>query len=165
MHVVPALLLLVLTGACSESGARALPNAKPSSSALGHAVLDALARRDVGALRALALGEREFREHVWPELPAARPERNLPLSYVWGDLQQKSEQSLQRILMASGGRPYELLELRFDGEVTPYQTYRVHQNAVFIVRERGGVPTELRLCGSMLEKYGAWKVFSFVVED
>ena len=53
-------------------------------------------RRDRARLDALALSEQEFRDHVWPDLPAARPERNLPFSYVWGDLHQKSNISLAR---------------------------------------------------------------------
>ncbi len=56
------------------------------------------------ALRDLALNEIEFREQVWPELPAARPERNLPFSYVWGDLRQKSDANLERTLARHGGR-------------------------------------------------------------
>ena len=78
--------------ACSR--APPLANTHSSASSLASAVLDALARRDRAALKALALNETEFRDHVWPELPAARPERNLPFSYVWGELRQKSLQAL-----------------------------------------------------------------------
>ena len=77
-----------------------LANTSASPEALAAAVLDALARGDRARLDALALTEQEFRDHVWPDLPAARPERNLPFSYVWGDLHQKSNLSLAQTLRA-----------------------------------------------------------------
>src|SRR5918994_7547737 len=92
-----------------------LADTHPSPSSLASAVLDALARRDRSALEALALNETEFRDHVWPQLPAARPERNLPFSYVWGDLRQKSTQALSSLISREGGKRYELIDVRFTG--------------------------------------------------
>ena len=134
-----------------------------SSFQLAQAVVDAVARNDRAALEQLALSEREFRDHVWPELPAARPERNLPFSYVWSDLRQKSEASLSKTLAEHGGRRYALLGVEFDG-VTDYGTYRVHREAAFRVRDTAGQEMTLRLCGSLIEQSGAWKVFSYVVD-
>ena len=85
---------VALATGCGGSSAPLLSNTYPSPEALATAVMGAVERRDATALRALALNEQEFRDHVWPELPAARPERNLPFSYVWGDLRQKSEEGL-----------------------------------------------------------------------
>ena len=34
--------------------------------------------------QALALTEEEFRDHVWPELPTSRPERNVPFELRLG---------------------------------------------------------------------------------
>ena len=148
------------------SGCRSIPplaNTRPSPEALATAVLDALVRRDRGALEALALSEREFRDHVWPELPAARPERNLPFSYVWGDLHQKSEVGLGAALRAHGGQAYILREVTF-GEDTAYQSYTVRRAATFHVRDAAGADLAVRVCGSMIEKGGSWKVFSYVVD-
>ena len=117
------------------------------------------------ALRAVALDEQEFREHVWPELPAARPERNLPFSYVWGDLHQKSEETLTRTLTRHGGRRYALVSVRMVGDTTQYPSYAVHRETVLQVREESGTQVELRLFGSTIQKDGAWKVFSYVVDD
>jgi hypothetical protein len=141
-----------------------LANTHPSASSLASAVLDALARRDRTALEALALSESEFRDHVWPQLPAARPERNLPFSFVWGDLRQKSNQTLGQIVAREGGRFYELIDLRFAG-MTDYRAYRVHRETTLRVRDSSGAERNLRVFGSLLEKDGAWKVFSYVVED
>jgi hypothetical protein len=158
------LVIAVLTwsiGGCLS--APPFANAQPSRHALALSVLDALARRDVETLRALALNEAEFQTHVWPGLPAARPERNLPFSYVWGDLHQKSEASLQALAAAHGGRRYELIELRFSGQPQRYPGYQIHRDPVFVVGQNG-VPAELRLTGSVIEMKGSWKVFSYAVD-
>ena len=152
---------LLLVG-CERT--RPLMNAQPSAQALGEAVVRAVAANDRGALRALAVDEQEFRQHVWPALPAARPERNLPFSYVWRDLQQKSGQSLGATLAALRGRPLTLVAIRFDGGTTAYSSYVVHRESVLTVRDAQG-QTDLRIFGSALEKDGVWKVFSYVVDD
>ncbi len=135
----------------------------PSADSLARAVLGALASKDRASLDALALSEQEFRDLVWPDLPASRPERNLPFSYVWGDLRQKSQSGLSATLSAHGGKPYELVRVTFKGD-TPYANYRVHRDATFRVTIASGEEVDLRVCGSMLEKDGAWKVFSYVVD-
>ena len=127
------------------------------------AMLDAFASRDRPGQERLALSESEFRDHVWPGLPAARPERNLPFSYVWGDLHQKSQNALAATLREHGGKRYELLDVTFKGSTT-YPEYLVHREATFRVRSHAGVEETLRLCGSMLEKGGVWKVFSYVTD-
>jgi hypothetical protein len=152
--------------ACSTpSSPSPLTHAHASSEALARAVLDGIARRDADGLRALSVTEEEFRVHVWPALPAARPERNLPLSYVWGDLHQKSENSLQVLLAKHGGQRYELAQVRFAREATKYSSYVVHRESVFVIRDSADAEAQLALCGSMLEKHGQWKVFSYVVDD
>ena len=127
-------------------------------------MLDALARSDRQSLDALALNDAEFRNHVWPELPAARPERNLPYSFVWGDLHQKSRMALGGTLAAHGGVRYELRGVTFDG-MTRYPGYVVHRQVTLSVRDSSGKERDIRVCGSMLEKDGRWKVFSYVVNE
>jgi hypothetical protein len=158
------LVAALLTQSCDESPP-VLGNTYPSSQALAAAVLDGLVHRDIVTLRALALNEQEFREQIWPELPASRPERNLPFSYVWGDLRQKSEAALDRTFAQHAGRRYMLVSVRFAGEATRYPSYTVHRETVVRVRDERGMEAEMRLFGSSLEKDDAWKVFSYVVDD
>ena len=115
-------------------------------------------------LEDLALTEREFRDHVWPDLPAARPERNLPFSYVWGDLHQKSNLRLSETLKTTRRQALPAQRHRFGGE-TPYAHYLVHRDSTFDVVDASGVAIALMVCGSFLEKDGVWKVFSYVVDD
>lgn len=164
MHRVKVFLTVV--GLCAGAACSSMPplaNAFDSSEALASAVLDALARNDRPRLDALALTEQEFRDHAWPDLPAARPERNLPFSYVWGDLHQKSNLSLARALQHYGNKRYTLTRVRFSG-TTSYARYVVHGDATFEVTDTTGTPTSLRVCGSFIEKDGVWKVFSYVVD-
>jgi hypothetical protein len=160
--VVASALALASSVACSR--VPPLSNTYPSAAALASAVLDAVARRDRASLEALALNETEFRDHVWPQLPAARPERNLPFAFVWGDLRQKSILTLANVIAREGGQRYELIDVRFAGD-TDYRTYRVHREATLRVRDATGQERDLRVCGSMIEQEGAWKVFSYVVGD
>ncbi|HEU4693859.1 MAG TPA: hypothetical protein VFS23_36090, partial [Vicinamibacterales bacterium] len=85
-------------------------------------------------------------------------------SYVWGDLRQKSSQSLSSVMSREGGNRYELVDVRFEG-MTDYWTYRVHREATMRVRDTGGGERDLRVCGSMLEQDGGWKVFSYVINN
>jgi hypothetical protein len=150
----------VAGGACHQPPR--LEHSHASASALAGALLDALHRRDGSALERVALDEREFRQHVWPHLPAARPERNLPFSYVWADLHQKSTSALAGTLARHGGRRYRLLAIEFNGE-TDYGPYRVHRETTLRV-DRGDGAMDVRVCGSLMEMNGQWKVFSYVVE-
>jgi len=125
----------------------------------------AVERRDSATLDRIALTEEEFREQIWPELPAARPERNLPFSYVWGDHRQKSNQSLARTLARHGGHRYTLISVRNSGETTQYPSYKVYRDTVLQVRDETNAVVELRLFGSTVQKDGAWKVFSYIVDE
>ena len=155
----------ICLSSCGGNSSPLLSNTYPSPEALAAAVISAVERRDATVLRGLALNEPEFREHVWPELPASRPERNLPFSYVWGDLHQKSEAGLGETLAKHGGRHYTLVAVTFCGEPTRYPTYSVHRETVLKVRDERGAEADLRLFGSGLEKDSTWKVFSYVVDD
>ena len=127
-------------------------------------MLAALAAGDVGRLRALALDEREFRTAVWPGLPASRPERNVPFDYAWGDLRQKSGNALRRLVARHGGRRYRLAGVGFAGETTEYRTFRVHRETVLDLLDEEGAALRLALFGSILERGGEFKLFSFVVD-
>lgn len=154
---------LIFLAACAPAKPP-LADTRDSPVALAQAVVDAVTAGNSAALASLALSEPEFREQIWPELPSARPERNLPFSYVWGDLHQKSGASLAATLARYRGQYLTLVEVRH-GEATPYPSYTVHRDSVFVVRTADGGTENVRLCGSMVEQSGRWKVFSYVVDE
>jgi hypothetical protein len=157
-------LLLVAAAATACALTPPLSDTAGSADALAGLVLDALARNDRDALTRLALNEREFRDHVWPDLPSSRPERHLPFSYVWGDLHQKSELSLSAILQEHGGKRYQLRRAVL-GKATQYAHFVVHRDTALEVVDLVGRAATIRVCGSVLNKDGGWKVFSYVVGD
>lgn len=135
-----------------------------SPEALSDAMLTALAAQDADELESLALSEIEFRTAVWPDLPSSRPERGVPFDYAWGDLHQKSRNALRRLLARHGGERFQLVAVRFTGETTPYRTYRVHRETVLDLRDEEGNDLALALFGSILERGGEFKIFSYVVD-
>jgi len=170
-RVFTAALLLLLCApgaACRTSAdrgdARPLAHTFDSPSAAAAAVADALARKDLEALRTLTLSEHEFRTIVWPELPSSRPEVNLPVAYAWGTLQQTSQNSLGTTFSTHGGRRYTVVGVEFAGGTTRYESFAVHRKAQMLVRGEDGAEQRLALFGSLLEREGRFKIFSYVTD-
>lgn len=162
---LPTVAALALAAAvASGCGASALGHTEQSPEDLARAVLQAVEHRDPARLRELAIDEAEFRHVVWPELPAARPERNLSAEFVWNGLRHKSEATLRRMMEEHGGHAYGFVGVRFTGGTTQYGSYLVHRAAAVEVRGADGSMQTLRLFGSVLERYGSFKVFSYVVD-
>lgn len=153
---------------CGERAPRpagvVLSETKASPEEVAQAVLEALALSDRAALERLALTEAEFSRAVWPELPSSRPERNLTVDYVWGDLHQKSRGYMQMLLNEYGGRRYRLISVEFDGGVTDYETFRVHRDSRLTVEDETGKRGDVRLFGSVLEADGRYKLLSYVID-
>jgi hypothetical protein len=155
---------LSLLGAAACGSSVPLTNTFESPDAVGRAVLRGLAARDVEGLSALAVGEDEFRELVWPKLPTSRPGRNIPWDYAWKDLHSKSRLQLLARSQEWKDRGFELVSVRFQGDTTDYETYRIYRKTVLTLRDRTGQETQARLFGSMIEQNGRYKVFSYVVD-
>jgi hypothetical protein len=161
--------LAVLLGALVVGAAFVSPNASPpalehtyeSPRALAEEVLGRFRDADRSGLAELALSESEFKERVWPQMPAAG---NVPVDYVWSDLSAKSHRGLSRSLARHGGRQFELLDIRFTKGTTAYQTFVVHRSAQLLVRDQQGREGALDVMGSVIEEAGRYKLFSFVVD-
>lgn len=161
--LVAVALAVLTTGACGR-GVPPLAHTFESPDALAGAVIQCLARGDRPGLEALAVSEQEFRDHVWPDLPASRPERNLPLAYVWTELSQKSALHLTQTIEKFRGQQLELVGVEFTGAVSTYRTCKVHRESAVRVRMPDGSERRLRVFGSMIEQGGRYKVFSYVVD-
>lgn len=169
-------LLLVIAGlGAGCQPAESAPDAKgsdvpeltllfDSSEDLARAFLKALEENDVDRLKAFALTKEEFRHYVWPQLPASRPENGVPFDYGWADLHQKSDNSLRRTWSSYHGKHLELLSIRFDDGTTDYGAYEVHRDARVKVRDERGRERWLDLFGSVMERQGKFKLFSYVTD-
>ena len=155
-------------GGCGDQHADAsqpqLANTFESPEAVSRAVLAALEAEDYEKLRRYALSEEEFSSIVWPELPSSRPDRNLPLSYVWGDLNHKASSSLGRLVERQGGKHYDLVRVEFEGVITPYDSFRVYRDARLVVRDELGKEKPVDFFGSIIERNGRFKLFSYYVD-
>jgi hypothetical protein len=142
-----------------------LSNTFDSPEALGAAVLEAFAKEDVETLKSLPLSQEEFRLHVWPMLPASRPERNVPFDYGWGDLHQKSVNAIASNYARHKGRKLELLSIRFKDRETDYETFVVHRKSELRVKDTAsGEEETLELFGSVMEWKRKYKIFSYVTD-
>lgn len=135
-----------------------------SPEALAQAVLTRLANKDLAGLKALALSEQEFKDHVWPELDTSRPERNVPFEYAWGQLKQRSDGSLDSVVTRYAGRPLRFVRTSYRGETTQYKSFAVMRESQIVAADETGRELVLQLFGSALVKDGRFKVFSFVVD-
>lgn len=163
-------LSLIVSGGCSGATGEdtvqgeQLMHSSSSAEEISEAVLEALASGDFERLQQLSVTENEFRSLVWPELPSSRPERGLPFEYVWGDLHQKSNNELRRLFARENGKQYELLTVDFEGDSTVYDTFTVHRESKLKVRGPENVESEERFFGSILERDGQYKLFSYIVD-
>jgi hypothetical protein len=176
VDLIPAALRLVIVAAvvltmaaCSSPSepsrsAAPLANTFESPDALARAVLAALEKADVAALRSMALSEGEFRSHVWPELPVSRPERNVPFDYAWGQMKQRSDGSLGETVGRYGRRPLRFVSTRFTGETTTYQSFSVMRASEIVATDQDGKDLVLHLYGSAMLQDGRYKLYSFVVD-
>ena len=157
-------IAVALACASIACGAAAVEHGEASPEALAREVLRAVDAHDVERLRQLAVTEQEFREIVWPDLPASEPRTNLTADYVWKDLHFKSEVGLRETLGAFSGRDLDLVKLSFHGETSQYGHFLVHRDARVLVRHEDATEERVKLFGSVLEQDGRFKVFSYVTD-
>lgn len=139
-----------------------LTNASSSAEGLARRLLTDLARKDEQSIKALRISKKEFCDCVWPELPSSRLP-NVSCDWAWDQATLNSLSGLSEMMPTHGGQRYELVSLRFEGTDT-YPTYRVHHKTRLTLRDSKGPEKEIRVCGSMLEMNGQFKLFSFVID-
>ncbi len=135
-----------------------------SPEAVARAVIAGMGAGNFDALKHLAVTEAEFRDIVWPRLPASRPERNLPMEYVWSDHMAKSDANLRARLAGWQDRGFVLVALTFKGGTEDYGTFKVHRETVLVLKDRDAHEQTGRLFGSIIEHKGRFKVFSYIVD-
>ncbi len=166
-QAIPGLFLLSLLLAVSACGRGNDPipftPGYESKDAAVTAFLQALAARDRDTLMAQAVSQTEFLKHIWPALPASRPDVGMPADRAWTEQAQRNANFLAQTLGEHGGRRYELVAASFDGTATKYGSFTIHPKTTLDIRDEFGV-REVRLFGSMIESGGRWKIYSFVVD-
>jgi len=126
--------------------------------------LDALAKKDLDALRRLRVTESEYKDIILPgHVPAGRPRRRYPSEvsdFAWKTLNTKSLYYERYLLEQFGGRRWELRDVQFEEGTAEYAGYRAHRQ-LRLSLERDGAVTELAT-GSIAEVGGEYKFASFI---
>ncbi|MEW6130175.1 MAG: hypothetical protein AB1757_24275 [Acidobacteriota bacterium] len=149
--------------ATSQSARRILANAETSPEALCRNLLNALARQDLEALKAMRITKDEFCNYLFPELPSSRLP-NVTCDFVWQQATLKSDGGFYKMYPQHQGKKYAFVALRFAKGQDTYSTYRIHKASLITVRDETGKQQELRLFGSLLEMDGKYKLISFVMD-
>jgi len=158
------LIVVLLCGFALQALAsehRPLVAAASSPEEFARRFLDALDNNDRDAALALAITREEFDRYVWPELPVAEPERNVPAGFIWNTTNMRGLVRLGSAFASLGGHRMVLEEIRFTGGVEEYETYRIHRNSQLVLTDEEGERKILRLFGSVLELDGQFKIYSF----
>ena len=163
--VLTALAVLLMVRQMEQATPSALSGTYESVEALADEVLRAIGANDAGALERVALTADEFRDHVWPYLPSAGPERNVPFDFVWSRLRRNSDGYLHQTLAQYGGQDLTLAGVEFSGDTSDYGPVRVYRETWLRVRDAEGIESTVRFFGSSIEQNGRYKVFSYVVDD
>jgi len=138
------------------------PGWASSVEALAGSVAGAVARNDRQALERLCVSREEYAAHVWPALHIGKvKEWQAQQGFVWKQHHMRSDSGLSLVLDRFGGRPCTVLKTVFKEKATEYEGIRVHGGAAVRLRDAGGAERESRLFGSVIEKNGYYKVFSY----
>jgi hypothetical protein len=132
-----------------------------SPTSLAQAVLHTIAEADLAGMQKLWLSKEEFRDLVWPELPVSNPKTNISLDFVWNDLSFRSRSHMLATFRLLKDRKLTLVQVRHLGKVTEYPHHKAYSNMEVILREAGSEEKPYPLFGTLIERNGRWKVYSY----
>jgi hypothetical protein len=174
-------LLFLLLTSCADQGLtnveplldvtsdaeKGLTNARRSIEELCNEILERIAKNDIKSLEAMALTEDEFKRYYWPLSEWSRPEVRMPFEYYWGDLRQKSNNSLRRMLASLGGKKFEFVHAYFGKETMEFTDAKVniYRDSHLIVDNEQGEEQEIEVFGSIIEVNGQYKIFSYIYKN
>jgi hypothetical protein len=124
-----------------------------------------LAEQDTTRLLDLMINEREYREIIYPALPAAHPPINAPFETLWVTHYPDAYGGLMRILRLYGGHDVEILAVRFEAPDQDFVNFTLHENSRVDIVVDGRREDDRRLFGSVIHAGGGWKVLSYPDEE
>ena len=136
--------------------------AAPSRDLLVRRFVDAVARRDTAALRAMQLTRGEFAYLYYPATQYVRPPYELDPRTLWFLSREQSDKGLRRVVERVGGRAITLAGYDCSSEPPVRQGPNVIWGRC-TVRYRAGADTlvERRLFSGVIERGGAFKFLSY----
>ena len=150
-----------LPGGGDPAGIAPFPGSGRSLAEVGRRALDALEAGDRAALAALRLSRDEYMDVVWPELPASAPDLNVPIEYVWADIEARDRSALARLAPQFGGLAAKLVDVACTGGVEEFETFRVHTGCRVVLRTPSGSHHRIQLFKDVVERGAGFKLFRY----
>ncbi|HSR52489.1 MAG TPA: hypothetical protein VLV83_16815 [Acidobacteriota bacterium] len=109
----------------------------------------------------MAVSREEFEQYVWPSLPASQPGSGLTSEWVYNQSLLRSLGGFEKVMGWHAGREYGFRDIRIDGGVKQYQGFTIHDDPVLSITDERGKAREIQLFGSIIERDGEFKIYSF----
>jgi hypothetical protein len=138
-----------------------LEGAASSLDALLRTVERGLAESDTSRLNGLMIGDREYRDILYPAFPAAHPPINAGFETLWILQYPDSYRGMQRLLALYGGRDVHILNVRFDEPDQDFVNFVLHEGSRVDLTVDGERMLDTRLFGSVVEIGDQWKVLTY----
>ena len=139
-----------------------LDGAAPSLAELLRTVERALAESDTTRLLGLMIDEREYRDILFPALPASHPPINASFETAWVLQYPDSYRGLGRLLERYGGRDIRVSDVRFDEPDQDFVNFVLHQTSrVDVTVDGRPLESVVRLFGSVIQIGEQWKVLTY----
>lgn len=138
-----------------------LRNAAPSREVLTRRYLDALARSDTNALRALHISRAEYAYLYFPTSRMMKPPYELSPEVAWLLLSAESGDGLSAALRKFGGRRFALESVRCPGEALREGSNVIWRECVVRYRSEPQHRGEQALFAAIIERDGQFKFFSY----
>lgn len=154
-------IIVFLCSCAGNTIERPLHNASPSVEHLATRVVEAVYHKDLQTLKALSVTAEEYRNYIWPQSPVYGIKQwEEHYDFIWGQHHSRSTLSLSQMLSRYGGKKYSLVHVLAD-EITDHTIYKAHREVRLRVTTSEGREVELKLCGSIMEMDGQFKIISY----
>jgi hypothetical protein len=120
-----------------------------------------LADSDTSRLLDLMIGEREYRDILFPAFPAAHPPINASFETLWVLQYPDSYRGIERLVTLYGSRDVRILNVRFDKPDQDFVNFVLHEGSRVDVAVDGRRIQGARLFGSVVEIGDQWKVLTY----
>jgi hypothetical protein len=137
-----------------------LQHGEKSRDALVRRFAGAIARKDTSDVRAIVMNRAEFAYLYYPTSPFTRPPTEQPPGLAWFLIAEHSRKGITRLFDRHGGRPF-----RIQGYACADTPRREGTNRLWdgcrVKIDSGGTVLSRRLFGSIIERDGDYKFFSY----
>ena len=138
-----------------------LSGGAPSRDSLVARFVDAVARQDTAAVRAMVLDRAEYGWIYFPSLQRMNPATRMQPEVMWMLHQQESEKGITRVLRRLGGGQARFGAYACEDAPQVDQDNRYWHACTVETIAPDGEKAPLRLFGSVIEHGGRWKIVSY----